>query len=230
MFEELKQEVYQANISLRDKGLVIQTWGNASGIDREKGIVVIKPSGVDYSVMKADDMVCVELDSGKIVDGKYKPSSDTPTHLMLYRASENIGGVVHTHSLYATAWAQACNEIPALGTTHADYFYGAIPCTRPLTDDEIQHDYELNTGKVILETFHDKDLMSIPAVLVAEHGPFTWGDSPLQAVFHADVLETLAKIAIETKKISGNLMPISQKLMDKHYLRKHGENAYYGQK
>src|SRR5690349_5351671 len=202
MLETLKQQVCQANLDLVKEGLVIQTWGNASGIDREQGLVVIKPSGVPYSEMKAEDMVVVALDSGKAVEGKLNPSSDTPTHLVLYRAFAEIGGVVHTHSLFATAWAQAGRELPALGTTHADYFYGAVPCTRPLSPDQIRGDYETETAKVIVEAFIKRDPLSCPAVLVANHGPFTWGKSVHDAVHNAVVFEHVARLASETLRCS----------------------------
>lgn len=230
MLEELKNRVYVANMRLRDSGLVIHTWGNVSSIDRDSGVVVIKPSGVDYDKMQPADMVCVSLKTGEIVEGELNPSSDTPTHLELYRAFEKVSGVAHTHSMFATAWAQARSEIPVLGTTHADYFYGPVPCTRPLTESEIQTDYEKNTGRVIVETFKGIDPLSRPAVLVAEHGPFTWGDSPEKSVMHAEILEAVAQMVIETKNIAGSPAAISQHLLDKHYLRKHGKDAHYGQK
>ena len=235
MLEELKQKVFEANLELPKHGLVIFTWGNVSGIDREKGLVVIKPSGVDYDKMTAEDMVVTDLD-GKVVDGKLKPSSDLMTHLEFYKNFPNIGGVVHTHSINAVAWAQAGKDIPALGTTHADYFYGPIPCTRYMTPEEIKGEYELNTGKVIVETFEKKGLdpMQIPAALVCEHGPFCWGKDADDAVYHAVVLEQLAMMAYHTaalKGVSGILETSSmqQTLLDKHYLRKHGAHAYYGQ-
>jgi L-ribulose-5-phosphate 4-epimerase len=229
MLETLKQQVCQANLDLVKEGLVIQTWGNASGIDREKGLVVIKPSGVPYSEMKPEHMVVVTLGSGKVVEGKLNPSSDTPTHLVLYRAFAGIGGVVHTHSLFATAWAQTGRELPALGTTHADYFYGAVPCTRPLRPDEFRGDYETETGNVIVETFLNRDPLSCPAVLVASHGPFTWGKSAHDAVHNAVVFEQVARLASETLRCSPDVRPMPQALLEKHFLRKHGPGAYYGQ-
>ncbi|NLE28929.1 MAG: L-ribulose-5-phosphate 4-epimerase [Phycisphaerae bacterium] len=233
MLETLKKTVCQANLQLVRENLVIQTWGNVSGIDRSTNLVVIKPSGVSYDELNPEHMTVVSLETGKIVEGTLNPSSDTPTHLELYRAFPEIGGIVHTHSLYATAWAQACRDIPPLGTTHADYFHGPIPCSRPLTPQEIQTDYEINTGKVIIETFtkrpHQLDYKSIPAIIVAEHGPFAWGPTPEKAVFNAVILEHLAKMATLTANINPAICPISQHLLDKHYLRKHGPNAYYGQ-
>ena len=228
MLEKLKQEVFQANLDLVKYGLVIFTWGNVSGIDREKGLVVIKPSGVSYDNMTADDMVVVDLD-GKIVEGKYKPSSDTPTHLVLYKKFPTIGGVVHTHSEWATSWAQAGISIPALGTTHADYFYGPIPCTRKLTQKEIETKYEEETGNVIVETFKDIDPMAVPAVIINGHGPFSWGKDALNAVHNAVVLEEVAKMAHHTLTLN-SVKGIDQYLLDKHYHRKHGPGAYYGQK
>ncbi len=229
MLENLKSNVLTANLELAKRGLVTYTWGNVSGIDREKGLVVIKPSGVEYETMTADDMVVVDLESGKTVEGKWKPSSDTPTHLALYRAFENIGGVVHTHSRYATSWAQAGKGIPPLGTTHGDYFYGEIPCTRKMTPCEINGEYELETGNVIVETFKDLSPDDIPAVLVHSHGPFTWGTDPHNAVHNAVVLEELALMALCSKIISPDAPDMQTELLDKHYLRKHGKNAYYGQ-
>ena len=229
MLENLKNDVLAANLELAKRGLVTYTWGNVSGIDREKGLVVIKPSGVEDENMTADDMVVVELESGKTVEGKWKPSSDTPTHLALYRAFENIGGVVHTHSRYATSWAQAGKGIPPLGTTHGDYFYGEIPCTRKMTPDEIGGEYELETGNVIVETFKDLSPDDIPAVLVHSHGPFTWGKDPANAVHNAVVLEELALMALCAKFLSPEIQDMQKELLDKHYLRKHGKNAYYGQ-
>ena len=227
--EKLKKEVFEANLLLVKHSLVIFTWGNVSGIDREKGLVVIKPSGVDYDKMSADDMVVVDLD-GNIVEGKYKPSSDTPTHLELYKAFKNIGGIVHTHSRMATSWAQAGRSIPAYGTTHGDYFYGDIPCTRKMTKDEISSEYEKNTGLVIAETFNDISADDIPAVLVHSHGPFTWGKDPHEAVHNSVVLEELASMAMNTEIINSSAERMQKELLDKHYLRKHGKNAYYGQK
>lgn len=226
--EKLKKEVFEANLLLVKHSLVIFTWGNVSGIDREKGLVVIKPSGVDYDKMSADDMVVVDLD-GNIVEGKYKPSSDTPTHLELYKAFKNIGGIVHTHSRMATSWAQAGRSIPAYGTTHGDYFYGDIPCTRKMTPAEISSEYEKNTGLVITETFNDISADDIPAVLVHSHGPFTWGKNPHEAVHNSVVLEELASMAMNTEIINSSAERMQSELLDKHYLRKHGKNAYYGQ-
>ncbi|MDE1985746.1 MAG: L-ribulose-5-phosphate 4-epimerase [Alphaproteobacteria bacterium] len=230
MLEELKRQVCQANLDLVRDGLVIQTWGNASGIDRTQGLVVIKPSGVSYDGMKPEHMVVVSLDNGKPVEGNLKPSSDTPTHLVLYRAFKDIGGVVHTHSLYATAWAQAKRGIPSYGTTQADYWYGDVPCTRLMTPDEIKADYEANTGRVIVDTFKDLDPLHHPAVLVASHGPFTWGTDVNDAVHNAVVLEFIAKLAGETLRINPDVDPMQSVLLDKHFLRKHGPKAYYGQK
>lgn len=226
MLEQLKQRVFEQNLALVKHGLVILTWGNVSAIDRDTGWVVIKPSGVDYAAMKAEDMVVVDLD-GNVVEGKYRPSSDTPTHLALYKAFNNIGGVVHTHSAYATAYAQAGRSITAYGTTHADAFYGDVPCTRALNKEEVQNDYELNTGKVIIETV--KDCAAIPAILVKNHGTFTWGDSPEKAVENAVTLEEVAKTATLTEKLNTKAKGVDQYLLDKHYFRKHGKNAYYGQ-
>ena len=230
MLQELKEQVCQANLKLVTEGLVIQTWGNVSGVDRGAAVVVIKPSGVCYDSMKPEHMVAVSLDTGEVVDGDLKPSSDTPTHLELYRAFEQVGGIVHTHSQAATAWAQGKREIPALGTTHADYFHGPVPCTAPLTPDQIADEYEINTGKVIVKRFAGIDPLHCPAVLVAEHGPFTWGRSPDKAVENAVVLEEIAKLAHLTLTISPNATQIPTELLDKHFLRKHGPGAYYGQK
>ena len=230
MLEQLKKNVCQANLDLVKEGLVLQTWGNASGIDRARGLFVIKPSGMPYHGMKPDHMVVVSLETGKVVDGYLMPSSDTPTHLALYRAFKNIGGVVHTHSLYATAWAQAGKGFPAYGTTQADYWYGDVPCTRPLTPQEIKDDYEANTGEVIVETFKELDPMQHPAVLVASHGPFTWGKDVHEAVHNAAVLEFIARLASETLRINPKTPPMQSALLDKHFLRKHGPKAYYGQK
>ena len=229
MLEELKTKVLQANLELVKHRLVTFTWGNVSGIDREKELVVIKPSGVEYDVMAADDMVVVDLD-GNVVEGKWKPSSDTPTHLELYKAFQNIGGIVHTHSRNATAWAQAGRGIPAYGTTHGDYFYGEIPCTRKMTLQEIGGEYEKETGSVIIETLKDKSADDIPAVLVHSHGPFVWGMDADNAVHNAVVLEELAFMAYQTEILNPNVKMMQQELLDKHYLRKHGKNAYYGQK
>ncbi len=227
MIEKLKQKVFQANLGLVRHGLVILTWGNASGIDRDKGLVVIKPSGVSYNDMKPEDMVVADLD-GNIIEGGMKPSSDLATHLVLYKEFEEIGGVVHTHSYWATSWAQAGNSIPALGTTHADYFYGDIPCTRKLTKNEVETAYELETGNVIVETFKGLDPKAVPGVIVNNHGPFSWGNSPESAVYHAKAMEEVAKMAFLTLQINPNAQ-IARFLLDKHYLRKHGKDAYYGQ-
>ena len=229
MLEALKKQVFEANIELVKRNLVVYTWGNVSGIDRETGLIVIKPSGVEYGEMKASDMVVVDL-KGNVVEGKYKPSSDTPTHVYLYNAFKEIGGIVHTHSQMATSFAQAGRGVNALGTTHADYFYGTIPCTRALTPEEIQGEYEKETGKVIAETFKNIEPMSIPAVLVKEHGPFTWGKDAADAVYHAVVLEEVCKMAFNTSVLmQTESTAMQQALLDKHYLRKHGKNAYYGQ-
>ena len=230
MLEKLKEEVLQANLDLVRQGLVIYTWGNVSGIDRERGLVVIKPSGVCYDVMQASDMVVVDLD-GNVVESDLNPSSDTPTHLALYKAFPQIGGVVHTHSTFATAWAQAGMDIPALGTTHADYFHGAIPCTDDMSAEQINGEYEAETGTVIIDRFKEAGLNPIhtPAVLVKNHGPFAWGKNPAEAVYHSKVLEEVAKMAY----ISLTLQPqatIKPELIEKHFMRKHGPNAYYGQK
>jgi L-ribulose-5-phosphate 4-epimerase len=231
MLEKLKAEVCKANLDLVRKGLVIETWGNASGVDRARGLMVIKPSGVPYDGMMPKHMVTVSLETGKVVDGNLKPSSDTATHLVLYRAFSKIGGVVHTHSLFATAWAQAQRGLPSYGTTQADYWYGNVPCTRLLTPAEIKTDYEANTGEVIVETFKKLrfDAMQHPAVLVASHGPFTWGKDVADAVHNAGVLEFIAQLASETLKINPKLKPMQSVLLDKHYLRKHSANATYGQ-
>ena len=228
VLDTLKRIVYEANMELQEKKLVIYTWGNVSGIDREKGLVVIKPSGVAYEELSPEKMVVVNL-AGEIVEGKLKPSSDTATHLVLYRNFPDIGGVVHTHSPVATAWAQARQGIPCYGTTHADYFYGEIPCTREMTKEEIEGDYELQTGNVIVERFANLNPNYIPAVLVANHAPFTWGKDPHEAVHNSVVLEEVAKMALAAKQINPNCQPVSQELLDKHFLRKHGKTAYYGQ-
>ena len=230
MLEQLKKEVCQANLNLVAEGLVVGTWGNASGIDRERGLVVIKPSGVPYDAMKPEHMVVVTLDTGEVVASKLRPSSDLSTHLALYRAFQRIGGTVHTHSLYATAWAQALRAIPRLGTTHADYFHGPVPCTRALTVDEIQGDYESSTGHVIVEAFRKLDPMQRPAVLVASHGPFTWGKDVHDAVQNAVVLEFIARLASETLRVNPKVKAVQSVLLDKHFLRKHGPGAYYGQR
>jgi len=227
MLHDLKHSVYLANQELVNFNLVIFTWGNVSGIDRREGLVVIKPSGITYNEMSPDDMVVIDMD-GKVVEGKYMPSSDTSTHLEIYRNFNNVGGIVHTHSEWATSWAQAGRTIPALGTTHADYFYGEIPCTRPLTEKEVKGNYELETGKLIVSTFKDKDPDAIPGILVNGHGPFSWGNTPGKAVYNAVVLEYLAKMAFRTILL-GNDKSIDKFLLDKHYLRKHGKDAYYGQ-
>jgi L-ribulose-5-phosphate 4-epimerase len=228
MLEGLKQTVWEANMNLKKQGLVLFTWGNASGIDREKGLVVIKPSGINYDTLRPEDMVVLDL-AGNQVEGGLRPSSDTPTHLVLYRSFPAVGGIVHTHSSYATVWAQAAKPVPALGTTHADYFYGDIPCTRSLSNREIQGNYEEETGNVIVETVSDKEPLHVPGVLVAAHGPFTWGKDAPQAVYHAVVLEEIAKMALHTCYINQNTKAISPELLDKHFLRKHGQSAYYGQ-
>jgi L-ribulose-5-phosphate 4-epimerase len=235
MLEELKQKVFEANLQLVEYGLVVLTWGNVSAIDRESNLVVIKPSGVPYNTMKASDMVVVDLDGNK-VEGSLNPSSDTPTHLELYRQFDNIGGVVHTHSSWACSWAQAGCDIPAYGTTHADFANGDIPCARGLTKEEVDTDYELNTGKVIVEEFNKRGISpdEFPAVLVHRHGPFTWGKDPFKAVENALILEEVAKMAARTQRIAqfdkNSNIGIEQYLLDKHYQRKHGKNAYYGQK
>jgi L-ribulose-5-phosphate 4-epimerase len=226
---QLKQDVCDANLALVKEDLVIQTWGNASGLDRRRGLMVIKPSGVSYERLKPELMVVVALDSGQVAEGKLKPSSDTPTHLELYRAFKSIGGIVHTHSPAATAWAQSCKKLPALGTTHADYFHGPVPCTRALRPLEIREDYERNTGRVIVETFARRDPRECPAILVASHGPFAWGKTPADAVHHAVVLEHLARLAADTLKIFPAVRPIQQALLDQHFCRKHGLGASYGQ-
>lgn len=230
MLEDLKKQVCEANLRLVAEGLVVQTFGNVSGVDRAGGNVVIKPSGVPYDEMKPKHMVVVSLKTGKVVEGDLRPSSDTPSHIELYRALKGIGGVVHTHSLYATAWAQSCRELPVLGTTHADYFYGPVPITRTLTAEEVHRDYEANTGKVIVERFASLDPLQMPAVLVAGHGPFVWGPSPDKAVENAVALEYIAHLASETLRIDPYPKPIPGELLDKHFLRKHGPDAYYGQK
>ncbi|MDO8685560.1 MAG: L-ribulose-5-phosphate 4-epimerase [Clostridiales bacterium] len=231
MLEELKKVVYEANCELPSRGLVVYTWGNVSGIDRSKGFIVIKPSGVSYEDMKPSDMVVVDL-SGNVVEGGLKPSSDTPTHLELYKAFPFVGGIVHTHSSYVTIWAQAGRGIPCLGTTHADYFFGEIPCTRMLKGDEIRGEYEAETGKVIIETFREREIdpSYIPAVVVYGHGPFVWGRSPEEAVHNSVVLEETAKTAMFTSLLNPDIQPLARALQDKHFLRKHGPDAYYGQK
>ncbi len=228
MFEELKERVYKANMLLPKYSLVTFTWGNASEIDRAAGVIAIKPSGVDYDELSPDKMVLLDLE-GNVIEGSYKPSSDTPTHIELYKAFKNIGGVVHTHSTYATAFSQAKREIVAYGTTHADYFYGNIPCTPPLTKEEIEIEYEKNTGKVIARAFENIDENAIPGVLVASHGPFTWGKNASEAVYFSKVLEETAKMAFISESLSPNIKKVDSYLLDKHYFRKHGKNAYYGQ-
>ena len=230
MLEQLKQSVCEANCKLPKHGRVAFTWGNVSGIDRAAGMVVIKPSGVEYEDLSPESMAVVELATGRVVEGDLRPSSDTDTHLELYRSFPAVGGIVHTHSRWATTFAQSRMGIPAFGTTHADYFYGEVPCTRDLTSEEIGGRYELETGRVIVETFADKNPMEIPAVLVCNHGPFTWGVDPNEAVYHAVVLEECAKMAWQNLLFNYDQQPISQELLDRHFLRKHGKNAYYGQK
>lgn len=229
MLENLKKVVFEANLLLPKHNLVTFTWGNVSGIDRESGLIVIKPSGVEYGEMVADDMVVVDLKSGEVVEGRYKPSSDTPTHLALYRAFEGIGGIVHTHSRWATSFAQAGAGIMPLGTTHGDYFYGEIPCTRPMTPEEISGEYEYETGNVIIEAFSGKNPLEIPAALVFSHGPFSWGKDAMEAVHNAVVLEEIAFMNYHAMSINPDVKSMQQELLDKHYLRKHGANAYYGQ-
>jgi len=232
MLKKLRKIVCEANLLLPKQGLVIYTWGNVSGIDRKKGLVVIKPSGVEYEDLTPDKMVVVDLMTGKTVEGNLNPSSDTKTHLELYKAFPELGGIVHTHSPYAVAWAQAGRDIPCFGTTHADYFYGSIPCARYLTQGELDEDYEKNTGTVIINTFQKRqiDPMAVPAVICHGHGPFAWGKDPAQAVYHAGALEEVAKMALLTCQIRPDMEPAPQRILDKHYFRKHGENAYYGQK
>ncbi len=229
MLAQLKQAVLKANLELPRQGLVTYTWGNVSGIDRSSGLIAIKPSGVAYDMMTAEDMVLIDL-TGKAVEGALNPSSDAPTHVALYNAFPGIGGVCHTHSKWATAWAQAGMGIPPYGTTHADYFYGEVPCTREMSKKEIQSDYEANTGKVIIEAFSGLNAGRIPAVLVKSHGPFTWGKNAEEAVHNSVVLEEVAMMAIQCKRLNPALKPIPSLLLDKHFLRKHGEGAYYGQK
>ncbi len=231
MLEQLKETVLKANLLLPKHGLVTFTWGNVSGVDREAGLMVIKPSGVEYDEMCADDMVVVSLETGERVEGRYKPSSDTPTHAALYKAFPNIGGVVHTHSRWATSFAQAGRGIPAFGTTQGDYFYGEIPCTRLMTAEEIHGEYELETGNVIIETYKERGINPdyVPACLVHSHGPFAWGTDPMNAVHNSVVLEEVAFMAFHAMALTPGLPPMQQELLDKHYLRKHGPNAYYGQ-
>ncbi len=231
MLENLRKAVYEANMELPRRNLVTYTWGNVSGIDREKGLVVIKPSGVEYDELSPDNLVILNLD-GQVVEGDLNPSSDTKTHLELYKAFPQIGGIVHTHSPHAVGWAQAGRDIPCYGTTHADYFYGPIPCARSLTEQEVAEDYEMNTGKVIAETFAQRGLnpVHVPAVICRSHGPFTWGRDAAQAVYHAVVLEEVARMALYTIAVDPNAAPAPQHVQDKHFMRKHGPNAYYGQK
>ncbi len=228
MLEALKKEVYDANMELVEKGMVIYTWGNVSGIDRKTGLVVIKPSGVDYAELTAQDMTVVDFDMN-IIEGKYRPSSDTKTHIRLYQAYKSLAGIVHTHSTWAVAFAQAGMAVPALGTTHADYFYGEIPCTRDLSKEEIETDYEGNTGTVMIETIAEKDPMEVPGINVKNHGPFAWGKSPAEAVYHAVVMDKVAEMAYHTLALNPQVKNAPQYLLDKHYSRKHGSNAYYGQ-
>ena len=230
MLKKLKHAVYEANMELPRRGLVTYTWGNVSGIDRERGLVVIKPSGVSYDELTPEDLVVLDLD-GNVVDGKLNPSSDTRTHLELYKAFQEIGGIVHTHSSYAVGWAQAGRDIPAYGTTHADYFYGPVPCCRSLTEQEVEEDYERNTGLVIVETFRQRELdpVHVPGAICRNHGPFTWGRDAAQAVYHAVVLEEVAKMAVYTTQIAPDAEPAPQYVLNKHFMRKHGPNAYYGQ-
>ena len=231
MLEELRKQVYEANMELPRRNLVTYTWGNVSGIDRESGLVVIKPSGVEYEQLTPEKLVVLDLE-GHIAEGDLNPSSDTKTHLELYKAFPTLGGIVHTHSPYAVAWAQAGRDIPCYGTTHADYFYGAVPCARHLTKEELDEDYEKNTGKIIIDTFTDRgiDPVAVPGVICHSHGPFTWGKDAAQAVYHAVVLEEVAKMALLTRQVDSDAAPAPQYLQDKHYMRKHGPNAYYGQK
>ena len=230
MLENLKKEVFEANLELVKHNLVIFTWGNVSGIDRKNNLIVIKPSGVSYDEMTENDMVVVDFD-GNVVEGNLKPSSDTQTHIELYKKYDEIGGIVHTHSTWATGWAQAKLDIVPLGTTHSDYFYGDIPCTRELTKPEVEYDYEKNTGLVILEELEKRDIqpLSVPGILVASHGPFSWGKDAKNAVYNAVVLEEVAKMNFISKSLNPNVSNINDYILDKHYLRKHGENAYYGQ-
>lgn len=230
MLEQLKKEVYEANMELPRRGLVTYTWGNVSGIDRRNGLVVIKPSGIDYEELRLENLVVLDLEGNRL-EGSLNPSSDTKTHLELYKAFPDIGGIAHTHSLYATAWAQAGLDIPCHGTTHADYFYGSVPCARQLLPDEVEEDYERNTGKVIAETFDQLaiDPKHMPAVICCSHGPFTWGKDAAQAVYHAAVLEEVAKLAFFTRQINPEAMTAPLYIQDKHFFRKHGPKAYYGQ-
>jgi L-ribulose-5-phosphate 4-epimerase len=227
MLEKLKKTVFRANLDLVRNGLVVHTWGNVSGKDFKSGFIIIKPSGVNYESMKPDDMVVIDQE-GKVVEGKFKPSTDAPTHLLLYKTYESLGGVVHTHSSYATSWAQAGRAIPPLGTTHADHFYGEVPCTRLLTKKEIESDYEINTGRIIIEKLGAVNPLTVPSVLVNGHGPFCWGNDAENAVYNAVALEEIAKMAFYTVLL-GKTEPISKFLLDKHFKRKHGSDAYYGQ-
>lgn len=228
MLDNLKQKVLEANLALPKHNLVTFTWGNVSGVSREEELIVIKPSGVPYNELIKEDMVVVDFD-GNVVEGKLNPSSDTPTHIVLYKRFPDIGGVVHTHAPWSTSWAQAGKDLPALGTTHADYFYGTVPCTRAMSDVEINGAYEHETGNVIVETFQDIDSIQVPGVLVHSHAPFTWGKDPNEAVHNAVVLEEVAKMALQTYQLNANVPHMDQVLLDKHYLRKHGSKAYYGQ-
>lgn len=232
MLKELRNIVYEANMELPKRGLVTYTWGNTSGVDRERGLMVIKPSGVKYEDLSPENMVVISLEDGSRIEGDYNPSSDTKTHLELYRSFPNIGGIVHTHSPYAVGWAQAGEDIPCFGTTQADYFYGSVPCVRHLTPKEIDEGYEMNTGKVIIETFKERKLdpIAIPGAICFSHGPFTWGKDSAQAVYHAVVLEEIAKMATFTRMVKPDAAPAPQHYLDKHYMRKHGPNAYYGQR
>ena len=229
MYRKLKERVYEANMELFHRKLIVYTWGNVSEVDRDKGVMAIKPSGVPYEELTGEMMVAVDVETGRALEDRYKPSSDTPTHVELYRAFEGIGGVTHTHSPAATAWAQACRGIPCLGTTHADYFHGDVPVTRHLTKEEEEQAYEKNTGKVIVETFRGRNPVHTPAVLCAGHGPFTWGKDAAQSVYHAVVLEEVAKMAMWTYAVNAGAESLPQHVADKHFLRKHGPNAYYGQ-
>ena len=231
MLEELRKKVYEANMELPARGLVTYTWGNVSGIDREKGLFVIKPSGVEYEDLTPEDLVVMDLQGNK-VEGDLNPSSDTKTHLVLYNAFPEVGGIVHTHSTFAVAWAQAGRDVEAYGTTHADYFYGPVPCARNLTTEEIEEDYEMNTGKVIVETFKERNInpMYVPAVVCRNHGPFTWGKDAAAAVYHAVVLEEVAKMDLYTELINPKVKREPDNILNKHFMRKHGPDAYYGQK
>ena len=231
MLESLKKKVFEANLNLVEQGLVIYTWGNVSGYDPETKLLIIKPSGVNYDIMKVEDMVVLDLE-GNVIEGSLKPSSDTPTHIALYKKYPHIRGIVHTHSEWATSWAQAERDIPVYGTTHCDYFYGQIPCTRQLTESEVNGEYEYNTGLVIIETLENRNIKpsEIPGINVGHHGPFTWGTSPSDAVHNAKVMEEVSKMAFRVEKINDKARPVMKYLLDKHYLRKHGKNSYYGQK